>query len=127
MDCKDIQGRVLCVYKCVGDVSKPGVFINGDMANQSQYVELQLQGAYYNATGMACTDESYSDHQRMYYTGVFLIFPSTLPATVEVSFLKGRSSPFRDHLTLVPSYNTTLIKQGNTPYVAESLHTVPKF
>ena len=86
-----IEGHkhILCVFKAIGIVPPPRVFINGTLLNCSdaQFVELKVPGLYYNSTGRACDVQPSS--ASWYRAGALLITPSSLPALVEVSFTKG--------------------------------------
>ena len=115
VSCRETQGNVLCVYKHIDDVLSPQVFIDYKEASSSQYVRQQrVHGHYYNATGAQnCSEDSH----RYYHAGVLLIQPQSLPAHVEVSFTKNRTSTTTGFLLCnadsFPSYNTTVVKQGN--------------
>ena len=110
VSCKETQGRVLCVYKHINGVPSPHVFIDYKEASSSQYVRLFVRGRYYNAIGAQnCSEDSY----HYYYAGVLLIQPQSLPAHVEVSFTKNRTSTTLCNADSFPSYNTTVVKQGN--------------
>ena len=112
MSCRETQGNVLCVYKYINGVPTPRVFIDYKKASKSQYVRLFVRGHYYNAKGAQnCSEDSHN----YYYAGVLLIQPQSLPAHVEVSFTKNRTSttPGLCNADSFPSYNTTVVKQGN--------------
>ena len=109
---------MLCVFKYITGVLAPRVFIDYKLASRSQYVRLIVHGRYYNSTGAEMCSGNSTGNVKYYYAGVLLINPPSLPAHVEVSFTKNRTSDTNwamEHCNAdsFSSYNTTVVKQGN--------------